>query len=190
MLRRYSSGQWTARYAGSLENRVLFQSARGLEQVTPSLGARDSPWVFWLASLQRNQDTWKGIVSDYSFIACAAHWRLGFQCICTFYSSWTILFNWVTQVHSVFFPLLGWRSKCYHREISHPGLYFYQRTFRFHSRCCISRGRTHFVWLKGLFAWSFWLASPFHDSGKPGIAEPKKQSHFQSLLRLQLPRFF
>lgn len=70
------------------------------------------PWVLRL----RNQDIWKGTVSDYSFIACSAHRCLGFQWVWTFYSSWTILFNWVIEVHSVFFPLSGWWSKCYHRE--------------------------------------------------------------------------
>lgn len=33
------------------------------------------PWVLRL----RNQDIWKGTVSDYSFIACSAHRCLGFQ---------------------------------------------------------------------------------------------------------------
>lgn len=114
-LRRCSRSQWTAWYTGSPENQVLFQSANGLEQVTPSLSACASPWalahVLWL----RNQDIWKATVSEYSFIACSVHWCLGFQWVCTFYSSWTILFKWVIQVHPVFFPLLGWWSKCYHR---------------------------------------------------------------------------
>lgn len=81
VLRRHIRGQ---RYTGSLENHVLFQ---------PANGACNFPWEFWLASLLRNQDIWKRIVSDYSFIACVAHWHLGSQWVCTFYSSWIILFN-------------------------------------------------------------------------------------------------
>lgn len=49
-----------------------------------------------------------------NFIACLTPWCLECQWLCTFYSSWTVIFKWVTQ--SFFFTILEWWSICYLSE--------------------------------------------------------------------------
>lgn len=59
------------------------------------------------------------------------------------------------------------------------------KVFMFKSRCCVSSGRTHFAWLRGLSALSSALVSPFHDSGKLRIVK-QKELHVQSLFNLKI----